>query len=76
MFCHLLPADNRPLITGNGPLMDLLLLEAGKGTVGGMIPCPIHFIALTQVALNRWLAALLDYPGLVKHLNKVHGGLK
>jgi hypothetical protein len=56
--------------------MDLLLLGAGKGIVGGMIPCPIHFIALTQVALNRWLAAVLDHPGLVKHLNKFDGVLK
>jgi len=29
------------------------------GMVGGMIPCPLHFIALTQVALNRWLRAIL-----------------
>jgi len=39
--------------------MDLLLLGAGMGIVGGMIPCPLHFIALTQVALKRWWRAVL-----------------
>ena len=39
--------------------MDLLLLGAGMGIVGGLIPSPLHFIALTQVALNRWLRAIL-----------------
>ena len=43
--------------------MDLLLLGAGMGVVGGMIPCPLHFIALTQVALNRWLRAILILVG-------------
>jgi hypothetical protein len=43
--------------------MDLLLLGAGMGIVGGMIPCPLHFIALTQVALNRWLRAVLILVG-------------
>jgi len=43
--------------------MDLLLLGAGMGIVGGMIPCPLHFIALTQVALNRWLRAILILVG-------------
>ncbi len=33
------------------------------GIVGGMIPSPLHFIALTQVALNRWLRALLILVG-------------
>jgi hypothetical protein len=28
-----------------------------------MIPCPLHFIALTQVALNRWLRAILILVG-------------
>jgi hypothetical protein len=43
--------------------MDLLLLGAGMGVVGGMIPCPLHFIALTQVALNRWMRAILILVG-------------
>jgi hypothetical protein len=43
--------------------MDLLLLGAGMGVVGGMIPSPLHFIALTQVALNRWLRAILILVG-------------
>jgi len=43
--------------------MDLLLLGAGMGVVGGMIPCQLHFIALTQVALNRWLRAILILVG-------------
>ncbi|MBZ5562958.1 MAG: hypothetical protein LAP13_11140 [Acidobacteriia bacterium] len=38
--------------------MDLLLLGAGMGIVGGLIPSPLHFIALTQVALNRWVRAI------------------
>jgi threonine/homoserine/homoserine lactone efflux protein len=43
--------------------MDLLLLGAGMGIVGGLIPSPLHLIALTQVALNRWLRALLILVG-------------
>jgi hypothetical protein len=43
--------------------MDLLLLGAGMGIVGGMVPSPLHFIALTQVALNRWLRAVLILVG-------------
>ena|SRR5208337_258942 len=43
--------------------MDLLLLGAGMGIVGGMIPSPLHFIALTQVALKRWLRAILILVG-------------
>jgi threonine/homoserine/homoserine lactone efflux protein len=38
--------------------MDLLLLGAGMGIVGGLIPSPLHFIALAQVALNRWVRAI------------------
>lgn len=34
--------------------MDLLLLGAGMGVVGGLMPSPLHLIALTQVALGRW----------------------
>lgn len=33
------------------------------GIVGGMVPSPLHFIALTQVALNRWLRAMLILVG-------------
>jgi threonine/homoserine/homoserine lactone efflux protein len=43
--------------------MDLLLLGAGIGIVGGLIPSPLHLIALTQVALNRWLRAILILLG-------------
>jgi putative Mn2+ efflux pump MntP len=47
--------------------MDLLLLGLGMGVVGGLIPSPLHLIALTQVALNRWLRAIfvLLVPPLV-----------
>ena len=38
--------------------MDLLLLGAGMGVVGGLIPSPLHLIALTQVALGRWGRAI------------------
>jgi hypothetical protein len=38
--------------------MDLLILGAGMGVVGGMLPNPLQMIALTQVALGRWGRAL------------------
>ncbi len=38
--------------------MDLLLLGAGMGIVGGLMPSPLHLIALSQVALNRWGRAM------------------
>jgi len=38
--------------------MDLLLLGAGMGAVGGLMPSPLHLISLTQVALHRWLRAI------------------
>jgi hypothetical protein len=38
--------------------MDLLILGAGMGMVGGMLPNPLQMIALTQVALGRWARAL------------------
>src|SRR3989449_7132853 len=38
--------------------MDLLLLGTGMGVVGRLIPSSLHLIALTQVALNRWMRAL------------------
>ena len=39
--------------------MDLLLLGAGMGIVGGLLPNPMQLIALTQLALNRWLRVIL-----------------
>ena len=47
--------------------MDLLILGAGMGMVGGMFPNPLHMIALTQVALGRWGRAIfvLTIPPLV-----------
>ena len=38
--------------------MDLLILGAGMGIVGGMLPNPLQMIALTQVALGHWTRAL------------------
>jgi threonine/homoserine/homoserine lactone efflux protein len=46
-----------------GETMALLLLGLGMGVVGGLIPSPLHLIALTQVALNRWLRAILVLLG-------------
>ena len=43
--------------------MELLLLGAGLGVVGGLMPSPLHLIALSQVALNRWGRALLILVG-------------
>jgi threonine/homoserine/homoserine lactone efflux protein len=43
--------------------MDLLLLGLGMGVVGGLIPSPLHLIALTQVALNRWWRAIVVLIG-------------
>jgi hypothetical protein len=43
--------------------MDLLLLGAGMGIVGGLVPSPLHLIALAQVALNRWLRAVFVLIG-------------
>ncbi len=47
--------------------MDLLILGAGMGMVGGMLPNPLQMIALTQVALGRWARAIfvLIVPPLV-----------
>ena len=44
--------------------MDLLLIGAAMGIAGGLMPSPLHLIALSQVALNRWLRALLILVGL------------
>lgn len=38
--------------------MELLLLGLSMGVVGGLIPSPLHMIALAQVALNRWNRAV------------------
>ncbi|MGO8786813.1 MAG: hypothetical protein ACLQVL_05440 [Terriglobia bacterium] len=43
--------------------MDLLILGAGMGIVGGMFPNPLHMIALTQVALGRWGRAIFVLMG-------------
>ena len=43
--------------------MDLFLLGAGMGIVGGVTPSPLHMIALAQVALKRWLVAILVLVG-------------
>jgi hypothetical protein len=47
--------------------MDLLILGAGMGVVGGLLPNPLKIIALTQVALGRWARAIfvLVIPPLV-----------
>lgn len=47
--------------------MDLLILGAGMGVVGGMLPNPLQMIALTQVAMGRWARAIfvLIVPPLV-----------
>jgi len=38
--------------------MNLFLLGAGMGVVGGVLPSALQMIALAQVALGRWLRAL------------------
>ncbi len=38
--------------------MDLFILGAGMGVVGGILPNPLQMIALTQAALGHWLRAL------------------
>src|SRR5947209_19965242 len=43
--------------------MDLLLLGAGMGMVGGLFPSPLHMIALAQLALKRRALALLVLVG-------------
>ena len=47
--------------------MDLLILGAGMGIVGGLLPGPLHMIGLAQVALGRWLRGIfvLIVPPLV-----------
>lgn len=43
--------------------MDLLLIGAGMGIVGGLFPSPLHLIALSQVALGRWARGILILVG-------------
>lgn len=43
--------------------MDLLLLGAGMGIVGGLIPAPLHMLALSQVALGRWVRGITILVG-------------
>jgi uncharacterized membrane protein YqgA involved in biofilm formation len=38
--------------------MQLLLIGAGMGIVGGLVPSPLHLIALAQVSLGRWARAI------------------
>ncbi len=38
--------------------MDLLIIGMGMGIVGGLVPSPLHMIALSQVALGHWARAL------------------
>ncbi len=38
--------------------MDLLIIGVGMGIVGGLVPSPLHMIALSQVALGHWARAL------------------
>ncbi|HUY12237.1 MAG TPA: hypothetical protein VMX16_01225 [Terriglobia bacterium] len=38
--------------------MELLLLGASMGVVGGLVPSPLHMIALAQIALKRWNRAI------------------
>lgn len=38
--------------------MDLFMLGAGMGVVGGILPNPLQLIALTQAALGRWGRAI------------------
>jgi hypothetical protein len=37
--------------------MQLFLLGFGMGVVGGLVPTPLHLIALTQMTLKRWVRA-------------------
>jgi hypothetical protein len=37
--------------------MELLLLGFGMGVAGGLLPTPLHLIALTQMTLQRWVRA-------------------
>ncbi|MCL5005804.1 MAG: hypothetical protein M1404_04660 [Acidobacteria bacterium] len=43
--------------------MDLLLLGLGMGIVGGLVPTPLHLIALTQATLDQWMRTTLLLVG-------------
>jgi hypothetical protein len=43
--------------------MELFILGAGMGIVGGLFPSPLHMIALTQVVLGRWGRAIFVILG-------------
>jgi len=47
--------------------MELFLIGAGMGIVGGLFPSPLHMICLSQVALGRWVRGffVLIVPPLV-----------
>jgi hypothetical protein len=47
--------------------MDLFILGAGMGVVGGLMPNPLQMIALAQVAIGRWGRAIfvLIVPPLI-----------
>lgn len=44
--------------------MELFLIGATMGIAGGLMPSSLHLIALSQVALNRWMRALIILVGL------------
>src|SRR5207247_9784882 len=43
--------------------MELFMLGAGMGVVGGFLPSPLHFLALAQVGLGRWRRAVFILCG-------------
>jgi hypothetical protein len=48
--------------------MQLFLLGLGMGVVGGLVPTPLHLIALTQMTLKHWARAawvIIGPPTLV-----------
>lgn len=51
-----IPGPDR--ITSPLTLMDLFILGAGMGVVGGLLPNPLQLIALTQAAAGRWGRAI------------------
>jgi hypothetical protein len=55
-------------ITSPNLHMDLLIIGVGMGIVGGLVPSPLHMIALSQVSLGHWgraLRVLIGAPLLV-----------
>ncbi|MGA3328164.1 MAG: hypothetical protein ABSF45_27245 [Terriglobia bacterium] len=48
--------------------MDLFIFGAGMGIAGGLVPSPLHMVALSQVALGRWgraICVLIGAPLMV-----------